>query len=182
MRIERALPDHLPAIRAAYSHARDIQREEGAPLWPEFNDAAILAEVEAERLYRVLDGDTLAGVFSVALEDPAIWGEHERGAHLYLHRIARSEDSAARGLLDTVLSWARAHCRVLGRDRLRMDTWASNSALIAYYERHGFRLVQRRRLDADPRLPAHYHGLELALLEECANESTGSTLSVGESR
>jgi ribosomal protein S18 acetylase RimI-like enzyme len=143
-----------------------IQQAHDGEAWPEFPDAVILAEIAAGRVYRVLDGDVLAGVFSVAYEDPAIWGEHERGAHLYLHRIARAAAYGGRGLLDVVLAWARAHAHAKGRAGLRMDTWASNTALIAYYERRGFRLVERRRLPADPRLLPHYHGLELALLEE----------------
>jgi ribosomal protein S18 acetylase RimI-like enzyme len=165
MRVEPAAPDHLPAIRAAYADARAIQREQGGEIWPEFPDGAILAETEAGCLLRVLEGDTLVGVFSVVYEDPAIWGEHERGTHIYLHRIARAATYSGPGLLDAVLAWARGQCRALGRAGLRMDTWASNAPLVAYYQRRGFHLVGRRRLAADPRLPAHYHGLEVALLE-----------------
>jgi GNAT superfamily N-acetyltransferase len=174
MRVEPATPEHLPAVRAAYADARAIQQAQGGVLWPDFPDAAILAEMAAGHLLRVLDGATLAGVFSVAYEDPAIWGEHERGAHIYLHRIARAATYPGRGLLDAVLAWARAQCRALGRAGLRMDTWASNGVLIAYYERKGFHLVGRRRLPADARLPAHYHGIELALLEELC-QRTGDT-------
>lgn len=166
MRVEPAQPDDLAAVHAAYADARSIQRERGGVPWPEFTDAAILTEVHAGHLLRVLEGDTLVGIFSVAHEDPAIWGDDERGEHIYLHRIARAAACPGHGLLDAVLAWARNQCRTLGRAGLRMDTWASNAALIAYYQRHGFRLVARRRLAADPRLPTHYHGIELALLEE----------------
>lgn len=168
LRVEPARPEHLSAIRAAYADARVLQREQAAPLWPEFTVEAILAEITAEHLFRVLDGDTLAGIFSVAYEDPAIWGDRERAAHVYLHRIARVATYAGRGLLGAVLGWGRARCQALGREGLRMDTWASNTALIAYYERNGFRVVERRTLGADARLPSHYHGIELALLEEDA--------------
>ena len=47
-----------------------------------------------------------------------------------------------------------------------MDTWASNEALVTYYERQGFRVVARRRIGTEPRLPAHYQGNEFILLEE----------------
>jgi ribosomal protein S18 acetylase RimI-like enzyme len=166
MRVEPARPDHLPAVQAAYDDARTIQRAQGGVLWPEFSDAAVLAEIDRGHLLRVLEGDTLVGVFSVAYADPAIWGELEHGAHIYLHRIARAASYSGRGLLDAVLTWARGRCQALGRAGLRMDTWASNSALIAHYQRRGFRLVGRRRLGRDPRLPPHYHGIEVALLEE----------------
>ena len=160
-------------MRAAYADARAIQRDQGATLWPEFADASILAEVEAGRLFRVMDGDALVGVFSVAYEDEAIWGERERGEHVYLHRIARAATYPGRGLIAAVLAWARAHCRALGRAGLRMDTWASNEALVAFYERQGFRVVARRRIATEPRLPAHYHGNEFTLLEEPCGSATG---------
>lgn len=169
MRVEPLGPDQLPTVRAAYADAQAIQREHGSPIWPTFSDALILAELEAGLVFRVLDGDALVGVFSVAYEDPAIWGEYERGEHIYLHRIARSAEYAGRGLLDAVLDWSRRRCRAMRRAGLRMDTWASNTALVEYYQRHGFRFLGTRRIGDDARLPPHYNGIELALLEEpCA--------------
>ena len=109
---------------------------------------------------------TSAGVFSVAYEDGAIWGGRERGAHIYLHRIVRASGYRGHGLVDFVLDWANAHCRALGRAGLRMDTWANNASLIAYYQRLGFELVESISIGEDSRLPSHYHGLEFALLEQ----------------
>jgi len=165
MRIEPATPGDLADIRAAYEHGRVTQREQGSIVWPEFTDAAILSEITAQHLFRVVIESATVGVFSVAYDDPAIWGSHERGAHLYLHRIARAAEYPGRGLMDAILTWAGQQCTQLGRDGLRMDTWASNTALIGFYQRRGFRLVAERQLGADPRLPAHYHGNAFALLE-----------------
>jgi ribosomal protein S18 acetylase RimI-like enzyme len=166
MRVEPATRDDLSVVRAAYADGRAIQRAQGSAVWPEFSDDAILGEVESHRLLRVVDGDVLVGVFSVAYEDAAIWGEDERGAHIYLHRIARSAAYQGRGFTEVVVAWAHERCRAVGRDGVRMDTWASNTALITYYQRLGFRLLGRRRMAPDPRLPGHYHGIELALLEQ----------------
>jgi predicted acetyltransferase/GNAT superfamily N-acetyltransferase len=169
LRVEPATAADLPAIHSAYEAGRAIQRAQGFAVWPDFPDASVLAEIAAGNLLRVMDGATTAGVFSVTYEDPAIWGDRERGAHVYLHRIARAPGFAGRGLIDVVLAWARERCRALGRAGVRMDTWADNAALIDYYGRFGFTPVGRVRLAADPRLHPLYHGLELALLEEpCA--------------
>jgi ribosomal protein S18 acetylase RimI-like enzyme len=165
MRVEQATPADLEEIRAAYAAGRARQVEQRSPVWPEFTDSAILDEIGSGYLLRVVDGSALVGVFSVAYEDAAIWGDHERRAHIYLHRIARASTYPGRGLVDAVLTWARAHCEALGREGLRMDTWASNDALITFYGTRGFTLVGRRRIEADSPLPVHYHGIELALLE-----------------
>jgi ribosomal protein S18 acetylase RimI-like enzyme len=165
MRIEPATLSDLSVIRAVYAGAREIQREQDAILWDEFPPQLTIAELEAGRLFRVMDGDEVAGVFSVAYVDGAIWGEHERGEHIYLHRIARAVTYRGRGIMGAVLEWAWAECRRLGRAGLRIDTWASNQALIDFYERQGFRFVGLRHIGIEPRLAPHYQGIELALLE-----------------
>jgi GNAT superfamily N-acetyltransferase len=165
MRIEPAASHDIPDIRAAYEFARATQREQGSVVWPEFSDAAILGEIATEQLFRVVIDDATVGVFSLGYEDPAIWGPHEGGAHLYLHRIARAAHYPGRGLMDVILTWAEERCRLLGRDGLRMDTWASNRPLIEFYLRRKFHLVEERQLGVDPRLPPHYHGNVFALLE-----------------
>ncbi len=170
-RCEVASRDDLPDARAVYEHARATQRARGGDVWPEFTDDAILREIDEERLLRVVANDALAGVFSVAYDDAAIWGSLERGEHIYLHRIARAAACPAGGLVDAVLAWAIERCRTLGRAGLRMDTWAGNAALIEFYGRRGFRLVEERRLGADPRLPPHYHGNAFALLERADGKS-----------
>lgn len=174
MRIETATLSDLPTVRAVYAAARDIQREQGAILWPEFQQQLTITEIETGRLFRVVDGDALAGVFSVAYDDEAIWGERERGEHIYLHRIARATTYPGRGIMRPILEWAWEECRRLARVGLRIDTWASNQALIDFYERQGFHFVGVRRIGVEPRLPPHYQGEELALLEATRQPAPGT--------
>lgn len=172
MRVELASRADLNAVRGAYANAKATQRQQHAPEWPGFSDESILREIDDGRLYRIMDGATIAGVFTVAYDDAAIWGDLERGAHIYLHRIARTELRASGRIMDTVMDWANASCEELGREGLRIDTWAANPALVAYYGTFGFSLLTTRRMGDDPRLPPHYHGLELALLERRCAVST----------
>lgn len=169
MKVETASQSDLPAIRSCYADGRAVQRETGSPLWPEFTDSAILAEISSGALHRVVDEETLVGVFSAVYDDEPIWGELERGAHIYLHRIARAKSYDGRGLVDAVIAWALARAEALGREGLRMDTWASNDALIAYYRKREFTLLGTRRIPADSPLSEHYRGIDLALLERPLN-------------
>lgn len=175
MRVEPATPDDLPAVHAAYEDARAIQRAQHSPLWAEFSDTFLLAEIAEGRLLRVMDGDTLAGVFTVAYDDRVIWRELERGEHIYLHRIGRAAGYPGRGLLTAVLDWTWARCEQMGRAGLRIDTWASNDALVALYVRHGFHVVGRWRIGDEPTLPPHYQGTELTLLEAARSTNPSAT-------
>ena len=174
MRVDPASPADLEAIRSAYAHGRAMQRDSGSERWPEFPDSAILAEISSGALLRVLDGEDLVGVFTAVYEDAALWAERERHAHIYLHRIARTSTYPGRGLVDAVLDWAQARGEALGLEGLRMDTWASNEALIAFYAKRGFTLVGKTRISNDSPLP-HYRGLELALMERPLNFAAASS-------
>jgi hypothetical protein len=165
MRIVPCTLADLSVVRAAYEDGRQTQRAQRSVVWPTFTDQAITREIQCGTLFKVVDAERTCGVFSMLVKDPLIWGTRERGAHLYLHRIAKATASGAGGLLDDILSWAREQCTERGRVGLRMDTWAESRALIAYYATKGFQLVGTTRLPADPRLAPHYHGIELALLE-----------------
>ena len=170
LRVEPARIHDMPAIHAAYAEGRAIQRARGvANPWPDFTDAALLTEIAAGRLHCVHDGATLAGVFSLTDADPDIWGARERGAHLYLHRISRAAGWRGRGLTEAAVAWAEERRRAMGREGIRLDTWADNARMIALYESFGFVQVGRCRLGADPRLSPHYHGIELALLERAGD-------------
>jgi hypothetical protein len=165
MDIQPASLSDLSRIQAAYAEGRRRQRQYGTLVWPEFADASLMAEMRSRRLFRVMEDDAMVGTFVIAYEDAAVWGDRDRGAHVYLHRIARSPSSTSRGLLQSVIDWACAHSGELQREGVRMDTAAASSQLVDYYERAGFVIVGRHLIGPDPTLPAHYHGTEVALFE-----------------
>jgi ribosomal protein S18 acetylase RimI-like enzyme len=166
MIITRAEPRDVSPIRSIYTDAQALQRSRRSGEWLDFGEDILLEDISAGRLFKVIADDVLAGAFILVERDDAIWGDLERGDHLYLHRIARSAQHRGKGLFADVLEWARARCRALGRAGVRMDTWANNETLLRYYERHGFRLVRRSLIGMESALPAHYRGIELALLQD----------------
>ena len=173
MNVEPASLDDLSRIQAAYAEGRRRQQACGTLVWPEFADASLLAEIRARKLFLVMDNDAMAGTFAIAYEDSAVWGDRERGAHVYLHRIARSRSGTSRGLLPCVIDWACTHSRELKREGIRMDTAANSSRLVSYYEQAGFVVVGRHVIGPDPALPVHYHGTEVALFEMSCQTSAG---------
>jgi hypothetical protein len=165
MNIEPASVGDLPRIQAAYAEGRRKQQERGTLVWPEFSDASLIAEIQAQQLFRVMDNDGMVGTFAISYDDQAVWGDRDRGAHVYLHRISRSPSGTSPGLLRSVIDWACTHSRALQREGIRMDTAAASGQLVAYYEQAGFAVVGRHVIGPDPMLPSHYHGTEVALFE-----------------
>lgn len=171
MDVQPASIDDLSRIQAAYAEDRRRQREYGTLVWPEFADASLMAEILSRQLFCVMENDAMVGTFAIAYEDSAVWGDRDRSAHVYLHRIARSPSSTSRGFLGAIVDWACVHSRELQREGVRMDTAAASSQLVEYYERAGFVIVGRHLIGPDPTLPAHYHGTEVALLEMACQTS-----------
>jgi hypothetical protein len=130
MDVQPASLSDLSRIQAAYAEGRRRQREYGTLVWPEFSDASLMAEIRSRQLFRVMEKDVMVGTFVIAYEDAAVWGDRDRGAHVYLHRIARSPSGTSRGLLQSVVDWACAHSRELQREGGRMDTAAASSQLL----------------------------------------------------
>ncbi|MEM6769648.1 MAG: GNAT family N-acetyltransferase [Bacteroidota bacterium] len=167
-----AKPDDLPLIQAILRDGRQAQQAHQTLTWPEFTDADLLIEINKNCLLKVLGNDLVVGMFCIADEDRAVWGQREQGNHIYLHRIACSAAWTDKSILPAVLEWACRYASKRRRHGLRMDTAAASAKLVGYYERVGFRKVGTQIIGADPLLPSHYHGTEVVLLEmTCATNS-----------
>ncbi len=113
-----------------------------------------------------LRGDDLCvGFFSVTLGDRGIWGERDRDDGIYIHRMCVNPSARGERFSAAVLEWAYGYAAGRGRAFVRMDTWADNERLVAYYQGCGYRLVGFQDIGHDPSLSAHYHGIRLALFE-----------------
>jgi GNAT superfamily N-acetyltransferase len=134
VRMRRAGPDEGPDVLAVLDEAAGWLAARGVVQWPtafrtEWIEPALVAgEVWlAER-----DGAAVATV-TLQWSDP-LWPDDGRAG--YVHRLAVRRTAA--GLGTGLLNWAAAATRERGRDRLRLDCEATNSALRAYYENVGF--------------------------------------------
>jgi hypothetical protein len=67
------------------------------------------------------------------------------------------------------LSWTQQLAQGHSRPFIRMDTWADNKQLVAYYNSFGFEVVERYLTPNIPELLVQNRGLDLALLELAVN-------------
>ncbi len=165
LRIENTVPDDLPMIFQLFDAAIAYQEKNGYELWPRFSESMILEEISGKRHWKVLEGDTIAGVFSVMYNDPAIWLERDRDPAVYLHRIAVNPSFKGKGLMPAIREWAREHAIQQGKEFVRMDTWGNNENLRKYYESCGFDYLGKQQLPETEHGPAHYGGSFLSLFQ-----------------
>lgn len=165
MQIINSTPDDKSAIFWLYDAAIAHQKAVSNMHWLPFNRDLVSREIEEGRQWKILIDGQIACVFVTAYSDPDIWAERDESPSVYIHRIVTHPEFRGRNMVGEILSWAKTHGRALGKQYLRLDTWAENLKLKEVYERNGFEfleIVTPTNLDA---LPDHYSGIRLALFE-----------------
>jgi ribosomal protein S18 acetylase RimI-like enzyme len=153
-------------FREYWTRALDDQKKSGLPLWPDYPAKLIREEIGAGLHFSAYDEEGKpAGCFSLALADPLIWAEEEKGDAVYIHRTCVNPAAKGNRFARHVLSWACGYAAAAGRKHVRMDTWRDNPRLIDYYASCGFKRFGERHVRGDERLPAHYADIHLALFQ-----------------
>lgn len=118
--------------RAAHLAARGISQ--WSPGW--MTKARMLPMIQRGETWVGHDAGQLIVTVSLSTQaDPDFWTSEERAIPaLYLSKLASRQPGA--GTL--AIEWARQHARRLGYPVLRLDAWATNEALHAYYRRNGW--------------------------------------------
>lgn len=165
LRIENSQPADMEIIFRLFDAAIAYQQRKGCELWPRFSESLILEEIFGNRHWKVMEGDTVAGVFSVMYNDPVIWLERDADPAVYLHRIAVNPAFKGKGLMQIIKDWAKQHAVQQGKAFVRMDTWGNNESLRKYYESCGFDYLGKQHLPETGHGPAHYGGSFLSLFQ-----------------
>jgi len=155
----------LDQIFELFEHSIQYQEKKGYPVWRNYDKSAIIKDLADRNQYKVVIDSMTAIVFSVCYTDKVIWRDLDQGNSIYLHRIVVNRECKGQKLFGTILDWAIKQSKQKGFDRIRMDTWAANPTLIAYYKNFGFTFIENYTTPDSKELPVHNRNLALALLE-----------------
>jgi GNAT superfamily N-acetyltransferase len=155
----------LPLIFELFDQSIQYQEKKGYPVWRDYDQNAIIKDIENNNQYKLVVDSSTAIVFSVGYSDKIIWRSLDRGDAIYLHRIVVNPAFKGQMLFGKILEWAKNHCQQKGLNFIRMDTWAANPTIIAYYKTFGFKVVENYTTPESIELPVHNRNLALTLLE-----------------
>jgi ribosomal protein S18 acetylase RimI-like enzyme len=158
-------PTDLSFIFSLFDQSIQYQEKHGYPVWKNYDQNAIKKDIEAGNQYKIVNNDRIAIVFSVAYSDKIIWRAMDTGKSVYLHRIVVNPEFKGQKLFGAIVDWAVQHGKDKGLKSIRMDTWAANANIIAYYKSFGFRVVENYTTPDTEDLPIHNRKLALTLLE-----------------
>lgn len=154
----------LEQIVHLFTKAIALQGKDGYRVWDHIDEDGLLGDITSGRNYKIVGKEGLRCIFSLQYTDPIIWRERD-GNSIYLHRIVADQRYRGLNSFGTVLDWAARHARERNLGFIRMDTWADNPRIIAYYESFGFRFIEYFTTGSQADLPEQHRNLKLALLE-----------------
>ena len=158
-------PSDRETIHWIFEEAIAYQKRKGFPAWVGYDKKQLRDEMEKRQQYKIDIAGELACVFSVFHSDKVIWEEREKGDSIYLHRIVVHPNFKGQNMFRKILDWSIKYATEKGREHIRMDTWADNPNIIAYYKKHGFKFVDNFTTPDTEELAPHYRNQKLALLE-----------------
>lgn len=165
MQIINCTKADIPLMLHFYDLAREHQKKKSNNHWNTFDPAVVKTEVDAHLQWKIMEGDEVACIFLAVYGDPYIWGELNQQPAIYIHRIVTHPRFRGNHYTSRIIEWASEHGKKLGKQFIRMDTWGDNPALVSYYQRCGFSLVDTITPDSRGNLPSYYNFISLALLQ-----------------
>lgn len=133
--------------------------------WQGFSRTMVAREIEESRQFKILVNDKVACVFAITFNDPQIWEERDQQPSVYIHRIVSHPDFRGSAFVKNIVDWAKNYASKNKLEYVRMDTWADNAKLLAYYTSFGFQHVGEIEIKPNSGLPKHYEGISLNLFE-----------------
>ena len=165
MEIINASSNDVVVVFDLYDKAIEFQKTVFHKTWLGFDRELVDTEIAEGRLWKIVEDDRVACIFSVAYADPIIWGEHSHESAMYIHRIVTNPEFRGRGYVRAITEWAIDHANRNGLRFVRMDTWGDNQKLIDYYQSCGFKFLGLTTPEESPTMPKHYRGIDLSLFE-----------------
>lgn len=166
MLITTAVEADFPVICDLFEEAIRFQKANQYTGWNDYDQAFIRSDIKNGLLYKIVAGDEIACIFSIYLRDELIWRHREKDNAVYLHRVVLNRKFAGEKLFGNVLEWAMQFANEKKRLYIRMDTWAENEKIIAYYMGYGFSFVESYTTPVTAVLPLQHRNLHVVLLEK----------------
>ena len=150
MEIRKSICIDTGALMALFDEARTTIAQLGIDQWQDgYPSLEVVDEdIALERSYAVIIDGQLRGTF-VLIEDgeptydkiyDGAWESgNESRDYVAIHRVAVSVAVRGKGISTSIISYAEAHARALGRASLRIDTHTGNVVMRRMLEKHGFR-------------------------------------------
>lgn len=165
LQIINSTQEDIDIIFSLYEAGTQYQKKVAGKHWKGFDRVLIETDISEQRLFKIVEDERIACIFSITLQDPFIWKEKDKDPAVYIHRIATHPDFRGNGYVRHIVQWAREYAVRTGKNYIRMDTGSGNDKLNNYYISCGFNYLGVTAPVATDELPAHYKDGASSLFE-----------------
>lgn len=162
--ITNATTNDLVAIYQLFEEAIQFQKKHNYIGWNNYDKEFIKNDIQNGLLFKLVNEGEIICIFSICYKDELIWREKEKGDALYLHRVVVNQQFKGERTFQQVLDWAMQFAQEKKLQYIRIDTWAKNEKIIAYYKTYGFAFVENYTTPGTDALPLQHRNLTVALL------------------
>ncbi|MEO1258988.1 MAG: GNAT family N-acetyltransferase [Bacteroidota bacterium] len=156
----------LPFIYSMFDDAIVYQRRNNFPVWENYDKDILNVDIGEKRQFKLVDpAGEIACIFTICFDDKITWRERDQGNAVYLHRIVVNKKFKGQRLVGQILEWSVNYVKEKNIPFVRMDTWADNPTIIAYYQSFGFAIVEYFTNPDTDELPVQARGNRVVLLE-----------------
>lgn len=156
MEIQNCLISDTDAILSLYEAARELQKQREMVVWPFFEEAFVVKEIQEQRQWKMIIDNEIACNWATTFEDKEIWEEKDKGDAVYVHRICTNPILRGNRYIDKIVAWAKSYAAQAEKQYVRLDTLGNNTKLIKHYTSSGFDFLGIVELADTSTLPAHY--------------------------
>lgn len=165
MNIQPSTKEDIDDIFKLYEDATSYQKTVGIKNWRGFDKALIEQEIDENRHFKIMEGDTIACTFLIAFKNATIWEDFGADNSIYLHRIATNQNFRGRSYVKHILDWTINYAKENKLSYIRLDTHSGNDRINKYYESCGFVYKGIKSIEYTSDLPEHYKDGPFSLFE-----------------
>jgi GNAT superfamily N-acetyltransferase len=139
--IRAADPTEAPLVAALLAEVAQWLRDHSILQWDpaEFTPALVARWQAMGVVLLAWHGDEAIGTVSLSLHDDPLWRDVPAPA-VYLHKLAVRRSVAGQGVSHALLRASAAWAAAQGARVIRLDCWAGNAKLRAFYANAGYTL------------------------------------------
>jgi len=149
--IKQVTQSDIPTLESILLDTVNWLNEMEQPLWgaDEVKWDELSKNYQIGNFYIAYADDEPSGCMALVDYDPFFWPDIEKGASLFMHKLAVTKAARKSGIADALMDFFKKQGAERGVKTLRLDTHALRPRLRAFYERHGFVFVEVKVFKGD---------------------------------
>jgi len=155
----------LEFIYHLFDEAIAYQKRKKYDVWKGYDADVLKRDMDNGLQYKIEFNNEILFVFSISFTNPIVWRDMENGDALYIHLMVVNPNYKGQQLFSIVLKWAFQESKKKHFKFIRLETWANNANMIAYYENFGFVIVDRYITPNCEDLPIPHRNLDTVLMQ-----------------